>query len=310
MDTHNAVKALRILDESINLFPGNIDALEMKRRFLLSQKQYNEAARVCSDIESINPELGLRYKVEIYIQSKNIPKAFELADRYSIVHPDSARSYMMRALVYNSQGETDKAILEINNGIAVDENDVDALLMLGDLYAEQNNFKSAFDSYEDALKKQSDSVPALIAEGGLFEKMGKNRDAINRYREVLAISRKSFTAINNLAYIYVNDSANLNLSEGLRLAFMGFRIAPQNQSVMDTLGFALLKNGRNADAQKILEKASALLPGNPTVVFHLALAQKANGQKKSALASLQKTLSFGTFPEADRARALLHKMEN
>jgi Flp pilus assembly protein TadD len=71
---------------------------------------------------------------------------------------------------------------------------------------------------------------------------------------------------------------------------------------MDTLGYALLKNGRAAEARKVLEKAVSILPGNPTVNYHLALACRESGDKVQAAAALRKALQLGNFPEEPDAK--------
>jgi FimV-like protein len=78
---------------------------------------------------------------------------------------------------------------------------------------------------------------------------------------------------------------------------------------MDTLGYALLKNGRKEDARKTLEKASALLPDNPTVSYHLAIAYRESGDNGQCKAKLQKALQSGDFPEAQKARTLLAELK-
>jgi Flp pilus assembly protein TadD len=93
------------------------------------------------------------------------------------------------------------------------------------------------------------------------------------------------------------------------LAFSSFKQDWENPAIMDTLGYALLKNGRKADAQKVLERAVELLPNNPTVVYHLALAYKELGLRDLTLSTLQKSLAFGDFPEANSARSLLQEMK-
>ena len=78
---------------------------------------------------------------------------------------------------------------------------------------------------------------------------------------------------------------------------------------MDTLGFALLKNNRLEDARKVLEKAVILLPDNPTVAYHLALAYKESGDKANALKMLQKSLALGEFADAKVSRITCSRTE-
>jgi Tfp pilus assembly protein PilF len=93
------------------------------------------------------------------------------------------------------------------------------------------------------------------------------------------------------------------------MAVTALKSEPSNSGIMDTLGFALLKNNHLEDAKKILEKAVSLLPNNPTVAFHLALAYKESGDKTNAKKMLQKALSLGEFAEAKEASLIMAELK-
>jgi len=59
----------------------------------------------------------------------------------------------------------------------------------------------------------------------------------------------------------------------------------------------------------MLEKATAILPNNPTVNYHLALAYQATGDKARAAATLRKALQLGNFPEEQGAKTLLAQLK-
>ena len=135
----------------------------------------------------------------------------------------------------------------------------------------------------------------------------KKPDAIVKYRAALEISDSYVPALNNLAYLCA--SGYCSKEEALRLAIAAFKKEPGNAGIMDTLGFALLKNNRLEDAKKVLEKAVNLLPENPTVSFHLGLAYKESGDKANALKQLQKSLSLGEFPDSKTAASLVAELK-
>ena len=298
--------ALSVLDKAIRSIPRNAAALEMKKSILLADKRYREALDVCDDIASINPGQGITDKVNIYIVMKDTPHALEQARRYTILNSRSALGYMMLAVIHENNHELDRAVAEIRKGIQTEPENVQAILMLGNLYTKMKDYKSAMAAYAEALRKSPDSPPVLFAEGALLEEMGKKKEAIAKYREALTKSENYVPALNNLAYLYVTGYGNPR--EGLRLAFRGYNLEPTNPGIMDTLGYALLKNGRAAEAQKLLEKSSLLLRNDPTVEYHLALALKGNGMPDKAAASLRRSLSLGDFPEAADARKLLEQI--
>ena len=57
---------------------------------------------------------------------------------------------------------------------------------------------------------------------------------------------------------------------------------PEDAGVIDTLGYALLKNGQAEKALSFLEKAARLRPDDATIQAHLAQAYKAAGKTPAA----------------------------
>jgi len=162
-------------------------------------------------------------------------------------------------------------------------------------------------AYTEAYRKKNDFVPALFAQGALLDSTGKKKEAIDKYKAVLAKSGSYTPALNNLSYLYSDGYGNKD--EALRLAISAYKAEPGNPGVMDTLGYALYKNGRKDDAKKVLEKAVKLLSGNPTVNYHMALVYKELGDRINARQSVEKALTLGQFPDSGAAQILLAELK-
>jgi tetratricopeptide (TPR) repeat protein len=302
-----ASAALKVLDEALKIDSQNVAVLEMKGRILVSEKKYKESIKIFEEIEIINPEAGVALKIGAYVTMKETKKALEQARKIIEKYPNSARGYMVLGSIYESQKEYANAIAEVKNGIRLDATNVQAILYLGKLYETSKDYTQAMTAYEDACRKKPDFVPALFAQGALLDQTGKKNEAITKYRIVLEKADGYLPAMNNLAYLCA--SGYCSKEEALRLSITAFKKEPGNAGVMDTLGFALLKNNRLDDAKKVLEKAVSLLPDNPTVAFHLALAYKESGDKPNALKMLQKAQSLGDFADAKAAASLVAELK-
>ena len=299
-------KALAVLDDALIADARNLAVLEMKGRILVSEKKYKEAIRVYEEVETLNPEAGVALKIGAFVAMKDTVKASEQARKIIEKYPGSARGYMVLGSIFESRKEYPRAISEVKNGIRVEGSNVKAILYLGNLYEASRDYPQAMSAYTEALRKKPDFVPALFAQGALLDLTGKKKEAVVKYRQALEKSDSYVPALNNLAYLYASGDGSKD--EALRLAITAFKQEPGNGGVMDTLGFALLKNGRPQDARKVLEKALNLLPGNPVVHYHLALALSASGDKATAVKSLQKALSLGEFTEKPAAVSLLAEL--
>ncbi len=299
--------ALKVLDEALKIDARNLAALEMKGRLLVSEKKYKDAIRVFEEIEAVNPEAGAAFKIGAYVTMKETSKALDQARKIIEKYPSSARGYMVIGSIHESQKDYARAISEVKNGIRVDATNVQAIVYLGKLYEASKDFSQAMATYEDASRKKPDFVPAIFAQGALLDHTGKKNEAVAKYRTVIEKSDGFVPALNNLAYLCASGFGSKE--EALRLAISAFKKEPGNAGVMDTLGFALLKNNRLEDSKKVLEKAVALLPENPTVAYHLALAYKESGDKANALKTLQKALTLGAFEDSKTAASLVAELK-
>ena len=300
-------KALKTLEEALKIDSRNIAALEMKGRLLTGDKKLKEAIKTFDEIELLNPEAGVALKIGAYVTMKETEKAVEQARRIIEKNPGSARGYLVLASIYENQKDYARAISEARNGIRVDGNNLKALLYLGNLLEVSKNYGQAMSFYTEALRKNPDFVPALFAQGALLDLTGKKKEAIVKYRMVLEKTDTYVPALNNLSYLCAAGYGNKE--EALRLAISAYKHEPGDAGILDTLGFALLKNNRLEDARKVLEKATVALSKNPTVHYHLALVYKASGDKTNAQRTVQKALSLGEFPDSGAARQLAAELK-
>jgi tetratricopeptide (TPR) repeat protein len=286
------------------VIPRNAAILEAKGRILMGEKRFGEALTVFDDLESIHPDSGLTLKVRTYLMMGKAERAAELARQTIALRPVSAFGYLLLASVYEHRNDVSRALAEVKKGIQVDRKNTKAYLMQGNLHIKNRDTAAAMGAFQEAQRINPEFAPAVFAQGVLLESLGDRKGAMKKYQETLTKAENFVPALNNLAYLHVDGYGNVQ--EGLRLAFSGFRQDWENPAIMDTLGYALLKNGRPVDAQKILERAAELMPNNPAIAYHLALAYKAAGSPERARSMLQKALALGRFAEEAKARQL-HK---
>lgn len=300
-------KAIGVLDEALKLDPRAIVPLEAKGRILVALKDYKKALKVFDEVEALNKEQGVALKIGAYMAMQEGAKAVEQAGRLIDKRPNSAQGYLVLGSVYQGLKDLPSAMSQANKAIRIDGKSVEARLFLGSLYQANRENDKALSAYQDALKIKPDSVQAQFALGALLDSTGKKKEAAARYRAILHHSDSFVPALNNLAYLCADGYGNKE--EALRLAISAFKLQPGDAGVMDTVGYALLKNGRAADAVKVMERAVALLPTDPTVSYHLGLAYHQAGDKIRSEQALQKSLSLGEGPDAKATRELLAQLK-
>ncbi len=295
-------KALKILDDALKIDSRNTAVLEMKGRLLVAESKYKDALKVFNEVELLDQEAGVALKIGAYVSMKDITKAVDQARKIVEKYPTSARGYMVLASIYESQKDYTRAITEAKNGVRVDGDNPRAIIYLGNLFEVSKDYNQAMSLYTDALRKKPDFIPALFAQGALLDFTGKKKEAVTKYKAVLAKADDYVPALNNLAYL--SAAGYGSKEEALRLAISAYKQEPGNAEIMDTLGYALLKNKRLEDSRKVLEKAVTVLSNNPSVHYHLALVYKESGDKLKAVRALKKALSLGQFPDSAAAASL------
>lgn len=298
----DAGKALGVLNDALKENSKNLAAMEAKGRLLTVEKKFKDALKVYDDMEQINQGAGIGLKIQTYMAMKDVPKAVMEAQRIITLKPNAAAGYMILASIHESQNDLTRAVDELKKGIRAEPRNLQAKVQLGSLQASRKDYTAAGAILAEAIRENADYAPAHFSLGSLYEQTGKKIEAVSKYRDALAKSPNYVPALNNLAYLLADGYGNKE--EALRLAISAFRAEPGNSGILDTLGYALLKNEKYADAVKVLEKASTMLPNNPTVLYHYALALKGKGDNAKSMEFVNKALQRGAFPESAMALKL------
>jgi tetratricopeptide (TPR) repeat protein len=95
--------------------------------------------------------------------------------------------------------------------------------------------------------------------------------AIALYQQLLEAEPDNVTALNNLAWLYLD--AGDKAARALELAQMAEQLSPDNSAVLDTLGMAYLARGDVEQGIHWLDRALQLEPGSTVIQGHLEQAR-------------------------------------
>ncbi len=152
-------------------------------------------------------------------------------------------------------------------------------------------------------------IQARIALAAIYETVGRIAEAQKMCEKVLEINPDFAPAANNLAWLLLQQGQDPD--RALNLAKKAKAQLPDDPSIADTLGLALIVNGHYAKAVSELRDAAEKAPRNPTVFYHLGLAYWKNGENDQALEALGNALEIEqAFPEQQAAKELLEEIKN
>ena len=137
-------------------------------------------------------------------------------------------------------------------------------VQLAAAYMNQGSVDLARKEYKSALQKQKRNVPALIGLGNLAFEREDWRTAQKYYRQALHISPGNPGASNNLAMIYLKKGTHLNEAEGLIQKSLQ-SAGPLKPYLLDTLVNLYLQEGRVDEARSTFEQVRVEKPkDNPS----------------------------------------------
>ncbi|HUB64373.1 MAG TPA: tetratricopeptide repeat protein [Methylocella sp.] len=189
----------------------------------------------------------------------------------------------------------------------VDENpkNVDALSALGNLQRAHKHYADAIETYSRALagksKPEKSDWPIYYFRGISYEREKRWPEAQADLLQALALYPDQPLVLNYLGYSWVDQ--NMNLDEAFGMLRRAVELRPTDGYIVDSLGWANYKLGRNDEAVKQLERAIDLKPSDPVINDHLGDAYWRAGRKLEAHFQWNHARDLGPEPE-DLAKIL------
>jgi len=303
---NNRSKALSILTEGISGKKNDAVLYCGIARIKFADKKPAEAVRYLKRAKEIDRGSVVPYFMlaAYYNVSRDFGKAQNEYAEVLLKEPRNVKAMLKMASLLESNKQESEAVVWYLK--AKETQEPAAFIALAAMYSRSGNHEMAQKTCDELIHKRPDYAPAYFSLGTFLEAQGRRKEAIVKYRAALAQSGKYASPLNNIAYLYLEGYGSKE--EALQLAESAIALEPGNPRIMDTVGYALLKNNRHLEGRKYLEKAVAHLPDDPTVNYHLALALNASGDKKLATAYVQKSLRVEKFASIREARRLLAEL--
>ncbi|MBK6989854.1 MAG: tetratricopeptide repeat protein [Bacteroidetes bacterium] len=171
------------------------------------------------------------------------------------------RAYYLSGFAYKEMGDTAKAVSSFNTVIDL-QNDYDAFIQLGNIYAVKNN-PLAEQYYNNALKVQPASTEALYNRGLYFQNKGEVGKAVADYNSILKIDPNYSDAYFNLGYI--NSVLSANYKEAVKFYSEAIRINDQYAEAFLIVGCVMRNLAIKLQPKKISHRL---------LVFHRLIKQR------------------------------------
>jgi tetratricopeptide (TPR) repeat protein len=151
---------------------------------------------------------------------------------------------------------------------------------------------------EQARTSFGDDQAITMRIANAYEAAGQLDAAEKELRRLMAEDPLNADALNSLGYMFADRG--MRLPEAVELAERAVKIEPDNPAYLDTLGWALFKQGRTDEAAKPLGQAAMTLTGNSVIQDHHGDLLARQGQIAAAIAAWERALA-GDGEQIDRA---------
>lgn len=235
-----------------------------------------------------DPELDA-YLVQANLTARRFDRAEAVAREALVRNPNQPRMVRLRAQALLKSGKTAEANKLLEDGVAQQPQSREYVVGLADLYVDQKRTDDALKVLEQARKLFGDDRALAMRVANAYEGGGRVAEAEQEFRKLMTADPANADPVNSLAYMLADRGQRL--PEAIELAQRALAMEPGNPSYLDTLGWALLKQGRAPEAVESLSKAAQMLTGNSVIQDHYGDALAKSGKKADAVAAWQRALA-------------------
>jgi tetratricopeptide (TPR) repeat protein len=211
--------------------------------------------------------------------------AFTEAKKYA---PDSATydAYLIQAHLSGQQSA--RAADLAAEALQRHPGDRRLIALRADALANTGREEEAMALLKDALSGAPDDDDLAMKLGAVFEESGRIEEAEKEFRRIIERDPLHAPALNYLGYMLADRG--LRLSEAVTLIERALKIDPDNPAYLDSLGWALFKQGKPEEAEPPLRKAAEALLTESVIQDHLGDVLALRGKTDEAIGAWERAL--------------------
>jgi len=225
--------------------------------------------------------------------------------------PLEAVVQMRRADLEADAGQGDEALRQLQalSKVYPDSSLPDA--EAGDILRMKGDYAGAATAYGRAIGRigtlSERDWPLFYDRGVAYEQSNRWPLAEADFRHALQLEPNQPVVLNYLGYSWADRDEHL--AEARKMIEEAVHQRPDDGAIVDSLGWVMLRQGDVDGAVRTLERATELMPEDPTINGHLGDAYWAAGRKIEATYQWRRALTLNPLPaDAAKLQAKLHEM--
>ncbi len=226
--------------------------------------------RILSELEKIDYSADVRWSVYFeyaralleFGEYRESGKYLDLAmaETGKLPKVSVGETYRLRGQLYVALKRFDDAVAAYKEALKVSPGDSEAALNLGSVYRLSGQFESAREVYEKLISEDPKNWKAFANLGNVYMAQGKLEQAVAQYEKCAEFSPDRDIAARNFLIVGFQYLQNRQVEKAMPLFQKALEIAPNYPLAHADFGYALLAQGKKAEAIAEFEKALKLKP--------------------------------------------------
>ena len=301
--------AIQALEMAAELNPRHYVTLgelyERQGRWAAAAGAYEQAAK---NVRNAGRDVRLRWATALLNipDSKGAAQARDVLKDYLVTNPQDARGLFLLSSANLQAGDFAVAEEVARKLLALDPTSLPGLRALSAALAGRGDHRavvellSPLSKTSGARAKGSESETALLLAqlAHAYTELGQHEQAIASLTAAIASDPLSGPALNSLGYTLAERGERL--TEAVGFIERALKVEPDNPAYLDSLGWALFKQGRIEEAEPHLRRASDALPSQSVIQDHFGDVLARRGKFNEAIGAWQRALT-GDGADIDRA---------
>ena len=262
-------RALDILEQMIVDDPRDVKLQIQRALVYVEMKEPHRAVTELEGILQAHPsELRVRdYLGWLYEQIDDVEKALNAYRTNIALDMTFYDSRIHIGILLYRLARYDEAVRHLTQATGLKPSNPETHLLLGLSYLQANQFEQATSAFEKGLEFHPNDENLRFNLGAAYDKLDRFPDVVREMEAVLALNPDHTDALNYLGYSYADRG--INGEEAVALTRRAVALKPDNGAYVDSLGWALFKVGRVAEALRELQRAAELVKDDPVIFEHL-----------------------------------------
>lgn len=289
-------EAAKEFEASLKINPNQPNALINLGQIRFAENNFKAAQSLFEKVEKDAEVARALIIIALKLNEKERAKA-DYGKYSALANSFSAKSRLELGSVFLQAGLLEESKREVEAVISQDSKNVEAIVLLSQIFLQQKDIKTAGKTLESAVAGGIENAKIYAALANVYEVAGYLENAIPAMR--LAIEKEPKNEFYRVRYGFLLIDSKAPAAAVIRLQEAA-KDFPNSAKILLALGIAQQVEGSSADAQKSFEKALNIEPNSVPAMAYLALIMDEKAQYAETISITERALAV------EEKNAILH----